>query len=72
MRGELTVVIDVGGVTEAPVLDRPVVEERLRVLLQAGTPPGKAAGAVARALELPRDEVYRIAREIRGPPVGNA
>ena len=68
VRGELTVVIDVGGVAEAPVLDRAAVEEQLRGRLQAGTPPGKAAGAVARALGLPRDEVYRIARELRGPP----
>ena len=72
VRGELTVVIDVGGVTDAPVLDRAEVEERLRELLQAGRPPGKAAGAVARALELPRDEVYRIVRELRGPPADSA
>ena len=71
-RGELTVVIDVGGVAESPAVDRATVEEQLRSHLEAGTRPAKAAGAVARALELPREDVYRIARELREPPVGSA
>ncbi len=71
-RGELTVVVDVGGVTETPVVDQAVIEERLRERLQAGMRPGQAAGAVARALEVPRDEVYRIARQLRGQPAGSA
>jgi len=45
-RGELTVVVDVGGVTETPVVDQAVIEERLRERLQAGMRPGQAAGAV--------------------------
>lgn len=72
VRGELTVVIDVGGVAEPPVLDQAAVEEQLREQLQAGMRPGQAAGAVARALGLPRDEVYRIVRELRGPAAGSA
>lgn len=71
-RGELTVVIDVGGVAEAPQVDQATVEEQLRIHLDAGTRPAKAAGAVARALELPREDVYRIARELREPPHGSA
>lgn len=71
-RGELTVVVDVGGVAESPEVDRATVEEQLRSHLEAGMRPAKAAGAVARALELPREDVYRIARELREPPVGSA
>ncbi len=71
-RGELTIVIDVGGVAEAPQVDRATVEEQLRIHLDAGTRPAKAAGAVARALELPREDVYRIARELREPPADSA
>lgn len=72
VRGELTVVVDVGGVAETPVVDQAVIEERLRKHLQAGMRPGQAAGAVARALGVPRDEVYRIARQLRGQPAGSA
>lgn len=72
VRGELTVVIDVGGMAEPPVLDQAAVEEQLREQLLAGMRPGQAAGAVARALGLPRDEVYRIVRELRGPAAGSA
>ena len=71
-RGELTIVVDVGGVTESPQVDRTTVEEQLRSRLEAGMRPGKAAGAVARALSLPREDVYRIARELREPPHGSA
>ena len=71
-RGELTVVIDVGGLADSPQVDRATVEERLRSHLEAGIRPAKAAGAVARALELPREDVYRIARELREPPHGTA
>ena len=71
-RGELTVVVDVGGLADAPVVDRAAIEEQLRERLKAGMRPGQAAGAVARALELPRDEVYQIARELRSPPAGSA
>ena len=71
VRGEVTLVVDVGGVAEAPTLDRSAVEAQLRARLKAGMRPGKAAGAVARELEVPRDEVYRIARELRGPPAGS-
>lgn len=71
-RGELTVVIDVGGVDEPSVVDRATVEAQLRSRLDAGMRPAKAAGAVARALELPRDDVYRIARELREPPAASA
>ena len=72
VRGELTVVVDVGGVAETPVVDQAVIEDRLRKRLQAGMRPGQAAGAVARALGVPRDEVYRIARQLRGQPAGSA
>ena len=71
-RGEITVVVDVGGVTESPEVDRATVEEQLRSHLAAGIRPAKAAGAVARALELPREDVYRIAQELREPPAGSA
>ena len=71
-RGELTLVIDVGGVAEAPEVDRATVEEQLRSHLDAGVRPAKAAGAVARALELSREDVYLIARELRGPAGGSA
>ena len=71
-RGELTLVIDVGGVAEAPEVDRATVEEQLRSHLEAGVRPAKAAGAVARALELSREDVYLIARELRGPAGGSA
>ncbi|MCY3747703.1 MAG: 16S rRNA (cytidine(1402)-2'-O)-methyltransferase [Chloroflexi bacterium] len=71
-RGELTVVIDVGGVAEAPQVDQATVEEQLRIHLDAGTRPAKAAGAVARALNLPREDVYRIARMLRESPHGSA
>jgi len=71
-RGELTVVIDVGGVAEAPQIDQATVEEQLRIHLDAGTRPAKAAGAVARALKLSREDVYRIARELRQPPPSSA
>ena len=71
-RGELTIVVDVGGVAESPQVDRATVEEQLRIHLDAGTRPARAAGAVARALELPREDVYRIARELREPPVDSA
>ena len=71
-RGELTLVLDVGGVAEAPEVDRATVEEQLRSHLDAGVRPAKAAGAVARALELSREDVYLIARELRGPAGGSA
>jgi len=71
-RGELTVVVDVGGVANSPEVDRATVQEQLRRHLDAGMRPGKAAGAVARALRLPREDVYRIARELRGSAGGSA
>ncbi len=71
-RGELTVVVDVGGVAETPTIDQTTVEEQLRSRLDAGMRPGKAAGAVARALDLPREDVYRIARALREPHADSA
>ncbi len=66
-RGEITVVIDVGGVVSETVIDRARVEALLRERLRAGRPPGKAAGDVARELDLPRGEVYEVARGLRTP-----
>ena len=71
-RGELTVVVDVGGVVDSPRVDRATVEDQLRSHLRAGVRPAKAAGTVARALGLPREDVYRIARDLREPPVDSA
>ena len=71
-RGEMTIVIDVGGVAAAPVVDQPAIEEQLRERLRTGMRPGQAAGAVARSLGLPREKVYQIARELRSRASGGA
>lgn len=64
-RGEITLVIDVSSTSAEISVDQDAVKARLRSLLSAGLPPGKAAGDVAQRLKLPRDEVYRIAIKLR-------
>jgi 16S rRNA (cytidine1402-2'-O)-methyltransferase len=60
LRGEVTVVVEGWGDTEAGPGDREIGDELLDAVLARGEPLSRAARELARATGIPRQEAYRL------------
>ncbi len=64
-RGEITLVLDVGGIAAADPPNREELEGAIAAALDAGESPSRAAADVARTFRVPKERAYELATALR-------